>query len=201
MRNLKRLAVFVMLPAILAMLLVACGGDSDNKSDDSNNGGPAASDSKDNGKKSDGGDIKASGDTGSDEKYVAAVCKSGRKFLDDLTASMSKIDYSKIDANDPDSMAKLMEPFTGTFRQFAKDLADAKPPKDLKDWHGDLVDNLNQMVKAMEKGDQDALDTIGVDFPDMPEDVSNRLSKVAEKNDDCKAMEEESGSSIFDPTE
>lgn len=210
MRRLKNLAVLVLLPAVLALMLVACSGSDDKKDDAGGDNGSAVGqdrnsdsnkdngDSKDGGDSKSGGDIVASGDTGSDAKYVAAVCKGARTFMDDMLAAFSKMDFTKFDPNDPNAAVKLMEPFTATVRAFGEEMAKASPPKDLQSWHNELVENFNEMVQALESGDEARMDAIGdVDFPDMPEDIAQRLAKHAEKNADCQALEDETGEGIF----
>ncbi|MGE5596995.1 MAG: hypothetical protein ACM3S1_13305 [Hyphomicrobiales bacterium] len=204
MTNLRKYALLLLIPALVSVLLVACGGGDDDddggsnlgdqvsgQGNDSNNNDDKTSDSdnKDDNKSDDnGGDIKASGDTGSDKDYVSAICKASRDYFDEIAQA-----FSKVDEDDPDS---FVDAFVEPTEQFAKDFAKAKPPKDLKDWHAQAVDSLNQTVQALKSGDENAFDETSPEFPEMPADAAARLEKIAQDNDDCKALEE-SGGDLF----
>lgn len=199
MPKLKKLAWLVLLPAVLAMLLVACGGDDDDDTtggDDSNgavtdNGSDDNSDGAktDDKKTDDKKDSPLSGGTGSDEKYVADICKLSREWWDDMSAAFTKFDPEK-----PEEFAKAL---TDPLNQYANELGKVKPPKDLKEWHEGLVAMFKEMIKGVESGEGDIFSDSDAAYPDMPADAMERLTKIAEKNDDCKALEEEGGS-IFE---
>ena len=146
----KRVLVAGLLPATLgASLFSACGDDDD--------GGSG---------------------TGSDEDYVAAICKAGSQFakaMDDLTKELA----------DEEDLEKAAEKAAEPFEDFANAFAKAKPPSDLKDWHEDTSDALKKAVAGLKDGNFDAL---GDDLmPDPPSDeISDRLTKIADKNKDCQ---------------
>ena len=147
-------AGFILVPALLgALLLGACGGDSD--------GG--------------GG-----GGTGSDEKFVADICKAGAQFQDDLTklfASLANVQ------SEEEAVKKLAEPF----ESFAKSFKTAKPPSDLKQWHSEASKSLDEAVAAMKKGDANAaIFQQDSPFPEPPKGAEERLSKIAAANADCQ---------------
>ena len=148
----KLVLVTGMIPAVLgASVFAACGGDDDD----------------------DGG----SGGTGTDEKYVASICKAGAEFA----TAMEKL--SKDLASEKD-LEKAAEKAAEPFEDFAKAFAKANPPKDLKEWHDDASDALDKAVKGLKDGNFDALgDEL---MPDPPKDISDRLTKVADKNKDCQ---------------
>ncbi|PFG74505.1 hypothetical protein [Tepidiforma thermophila] len=150
-------AGFILVPALLgALLLGACGGDSD--------GG--------------GG-----GGTGSDEKFVADICKAGAQFQDDLTklfASLANVQ------SEEEAVKKLAEPF----ESFAKSFKTAKPPSDLKQWHSEASKSLDEAVAAMKKGDANAaIFQQDSPFPEPPKGAEERLSKIAASNADCQKAE------------
>ena len=119
------------------------------------------------------------GGTGSDEKFVADFCKAAAKFSEDL----DKLDPSKITDVD-----KIGETLAEPFEDFSDSFAKLKPPSDLKEWHEDASKALKDTVKALKDGDfENTLDDNP--FPEFPEKAAERLSKVAEKNDDCKDAE------------
>ncbi|MCC7364500.1 MAG: hypothetical protein IT303_09005 [Dehalococcoidia bacterium] len=161
MTNWKKFAGLLLMPALAASVFVACGGDDDGGS---------------------------GGGTGSDEEYVADICKGMNDFMEDFGAAFEDLDLESTNEDD------MIDAFVKPFESLANAFEDAKPPSDLKDWHSDAVDALNDMVKAMKDGDAGALenDALG-DIPDMPEDVAERLGKIAEDNEDCQASEELGG--------
>lgn len=206
MPRLTRIAALVLLPALLSFAFIACGGDDDDggaaisRDNGSNSGGSSGSNSSSGSnassssddKKDDSGDIKPSGNTGSDEAYVSDICKGFSEYMDGIASALSGVDIT-----DPDYEKKLNEKLTNPIKAVAKVFADADPPSDLKDWHADVVAAFNQMVKSLEAGDYDALEDDSLEFPDMPAGAEERLSKIAENDADCKALSED-GLGVFD---
>ncbi|MGE0598505.1 MAG: hypothetical protein AB7J35_01595 [Dehalococcoidia bacterium] len=140
------------LPMILgATLFGACGGDDD-----------------------DGG---SGGGTGSDEKFVADICKAGAKFSE----AMDKLQK---DLSSETDFTKIAEKAAQPFEDFANDFSKANPPSDLKEWHDSTSDALKTAVKGLKDGDFSALDENLISEP--PGDAANRLAKVAEDNKDCQ---------------
>jgi len=126
-----------------------------------------------------GGDDDGGG-SGSDEDYVGAICKAGLTFSKDLEKAFS--DTSLLSDED-----KAMDKLADIFEEFADDFAKAKPPSDLKEWHEDAVKELKAGVKSLKEGDMESGIFAGDSpFPEPPEDVAERLSKVAEGNKDCE---------------
>lgn len=158
-QKLTRWALFSAIAIIALMAVAACGDD-----DDSTASGPGAS----------------SGGSGSDSDYVAALCSATKKFSDDL-AVVTK-DPTKFQG--ADDIGKLFGP---PFDAFAKSVAKAKPPSDLKDYHSQVVKTLNDAAaKIKTSKDLSALAALGDStIPDPPQSVKDRLQKVAEKNKDC----------------
>lgn len=207
MLRLTRIATLVVLPALLSFAFIACGDDDDDggaitrdngsSSTDNNSGSgntdTGSSNNDDDKDKDDGKSdpIRPSGNTGSDEAYVSAICKGFSDYFDDLSSMLSGIDFT-----DPNYEEKLNEKMTDPMRAVAKVFANANPPKDLEDWHKQVVAAFNQTVQALEKGDYDALEDESLEFPDMPADVEARLEKVAENNKDCQALSDE-GEGVF----
>ena len=123
------------LPLAAVVLLGACGGGDD---DD------AAADSKGDSKSS------SSGATGSDDKFVADICKGFATFA----ASAAKISADPGKLKDEKS---AIEAFSKPFEQLAKDFSNARPPKDMKDWHKQASDSLNKAAAAIKNGSGDGL--------------------------------------------
>jgi len=151
-----RLAWLLLAPAMLAMVFAACGG-----GDDDDGGG--------------------GGGTGSDEAFVASICKSFNTFSTDLDKVMK--DASSL-TDEKAAAKKFAEPFD----KLATNFANAKPPKDLKDWHSDASKVLKDAAKAMKDGDLAALENLD-DLPDPPSGASDRLEKIAKDNKDCQAAD------------
>lgn len=157
--NKKKWTIYLCLAfvAIGATLFAACGGDDD----DDDTGG------------------STSGATGSDEKFVADICKAGSKFSKDLDAATKDI----ATLTDP---KKVAEKLSGPFDDFANSFSKAKPPKDLVDWHKDASSKLKDAASALKKGDLESdIFTQDSPFPDPPKDAADRLSKIADKDKDC----------------
>lgn len=143
--------------ALSAAMFAACGGDDD-----------------------DDGGASPSGATGSDEAFVASICKAGVTFSKDL----DKVTKDLASLTDPKKAATAL---AGPFEDFSNAFIKAKPPKDLKDWHSDASAKLKEAVKALKSGDLESdIFTQDAPFPDPPKEAAARLTKVAEKNDDCK---------------
>lgn len=144
-------AAFLLAPALLVgLLLSACGG----------------------------GDGGSGGGTGTDESFVASVCKAGAKFQDDLLKAIGEMASSDNESEAAKTVAKPFKEFAASFRK-------ANPPADLKDWHSEASKRLDDVAAALEKGNIDALSGDSP-FPDPPQSVADRLSAVAEKNADCQ---------------
>ena len=171
MRNRRHwLSFLVGVPVMLALVLAACGGDddsSDSSSGDSSSGGSIA--------------------TGSDEKYVADICKAAAQFFDEVQKATSSASAS---ASEEDVMKAFQKPF----ETFASNLEKAKPPKDLKDWHAQAVKQIKSFAEAIKKGDFEALANSENVFPDPPQDVVDRLEKIAASNTDCQRADVTFGS-------
>lgn len=153
-----RLWAFTGLLAAGLLFAAACGGDS----------------------KSSGGGPGGGGGTGSDESYVAALCKAELKFADSFNKAMSG-DPSKL--TDPNEVAKM---FTGPFDQLAKDMKAANPPKDVKEYHDQLVKAISDASTQLKNNKDISQLDFGSNIKEPPQDVSDRLQKIADKNEDCK---------------
>ncbi len=137
---------------LAASLLGACGGDDDD-------------------------DSGSSGGTGSDEKFVADICKAGATFAKAMDGLQKEL------ASETD-LGKVAEKASKPFENFSKDFAKANPPKDLKAWHDDTSDALKTAAKGLKDGNFDALGEDLITEP--PGDAADRLAKVAEGNKDCQ---------------
>jgi hypothetical protein len=143
-------------------LFAACGGGDD----DSPAGGPG------------GGDAKVSG---SDEQYVATLCKASLNFSKSFEDIFK--DPKNAAKNEEDAMKLFVEPY----EKLVKDMEKANPPKDLKSYHNDMVDSLKKALDGMKKGDIEAIMAVGdTGVPEPPQDVADRLQRAAADNEDCK---------------
>jgi hypothetical protein len=145
--------------ALGATLFAACGGD-----DDSSGGVP-------------------SGGTGSDEQFVADICKAGAKFSTDIQAVLA----AAASLSDP---AKAAQKMAVPFQDFSDAFAKAKPPSDLKDWHNTASAKLKDAAAALKKGDLESdIFTQDSPIPDLPQSAQDRLQKIADNNKDCQAAD------------
>jgi hypothetical protein len=170
-RKFPSLALLSLVAVSALVLLAACGGDDD---DDGGGGGNSTTTSG-------GGNITTSGGTGSDEDFVADICKAGKQFAADFQTALKDLGTNASDPN------KIAEKLTKPVEDFVKAFAKAKPPKDLKDWHEQATSQMNLLVKNLkENNDFSAFEEQDQPFPDPPANAEERLSKVAEKNKDCQ---------------
>ena len=119
------------------------------------------------------------GGTGSDEDFVDDLCKAGADFAKDLEDIGDDLSAE----TDPE---KISEAISEPFEDFANAFKKLKPPSDLKAWHDDASKSLDDVVDSLKDGNLDA-EVLGDEpFPEMPKDAEERLSKLAEDNDDCQ---------------
>ncbi len=130
--------------------------------------------------------------TGSDEAYVAGLCKAANKAstaLDAANPSATPDDLGSALGAVFASLAPAME-------QFAADFAKLNPPSDIADWHANTSKQLTAGAKALKDGnfDDPALDAItGNPTADMPTAARDRLKAIADASPDCKDL------ALFDP--
>jgi hypothetical protein len=119
------------------------------------------------------------GGTGSDEDFVDDLCKAGANFAKDL----DKIGEDLNEETDPE---KISDAISEPFEDFANAFKKLNPPRDLKDWHDDASNSLDDVVESLKGGNLDA-GALGEDpFPEMPKEAEERLTKLAEENEDCQ---------------
>lgn len=159
--SLKRWVLYACVAtlALGAMAFAACGGDDD----DSSSGGSTSS-----------------GGNGTDEKFVADICKAGANFSDAVQKLLS--DPTKL-ASEGDAAKAL----AGPMDDFANAFAKANPPKDLKSWHDDASKAMKDAAKELKAGKTDGTFFSG-DSPigDPPKEAQDRLTKIADNNKDCQ---------------
>jgi|GEM_PF-3887852 len=200
MLKLRRLAWLVLLPAVLAMVLVACGGDDDDDSDTGDEETAATEQAEDSGDESaTNEDEKDSGSSGGgaaptsqDERYVTQVCNAMNTFLTTLEEAFLSFDPEKMDEEDPD---KFFETFVSGLEDARDQLKAADPPGDVEEWHNLLVQFFDDTIAGV----RDSGDMLpdNYDFPNPPVDAQVRLAKAAEQNEACQALEEH-GASLFE---
>jgi hypothetical protein len=130
-----------------------------------------------------GDDDDGGGGTGSDEDFVADFCELLKNFGEDI----DKLEDEADSITDLDEIAELLsEPV----ENLADGFADLKPPADLRDWHKEASDQLKEAAEQLKDGNLDA-DILASDspIPDPPEDAADRLSAIAEDNEDCQDAE------------
>ena len=146
--------------AIAPTLLAACGGDDDEADS------PGAA----------GGTVAAP--TGGDEAYLAVYCKASVTFGAAFVAALKK---GAAAANDKDAAKVFVEPFDA----YVKELRTAKPPKDVKAAHDQIVAALADVAKDLKDGKDPSQLLDAIEAPDLDEAISARLDAAAKKNPDC----------------
>ena len=161
-------------------LFAACGGGDDDDDDDAGPGGDSgSSNSSDSTKTSNSsGDSGPGGSpSGSEEKYVGSICKATLNF----TKALEKINPA--DFADEDKVFEVLEE---PYEDFVNDLEDAKPPKEMKEYHEQALKQLKAGLKAIKDKDQTAIEAaFSADFPEPPANVEARMQKAAADNKDC----------------
>ena len=133
----------------------------------------------------DGGSTSPGG--GSDETYVAAICTAGSQFVKDIAAAQRKAEKDVETASEADAEKIAAKAMSEPVANFAKNVKNAKAPKDVKSYHDELVSNLEKAAKGLKDGDISALESLTL--KDAPEDVSARLDTLAAANKDCLAAD------------
>ena len=156
--ELRRLLFLGFAPVALgALALAGCGGDDD---DDGGGGGGSR--------------------TGSDEEFVTDLCAALKDFNDDISEVFS----------DPESFGededKIAEAMSEPFRNLADSFDEMRVPNDLKDWHSDASEAMNKLADQLEDGNFDEASLEEDPFEDPPQDVIDRLQKLADDNEDCQ---------------
>ena len=159
--TLRRILLAGIVPSLLglALMFAACGGD-----DDGSSGGSGGS---------------TSAGAGSDEKYVAAVCKAFKNFGDATQKAVKNAGNIK---NEDD----IVKALTGPIDDLVGAMSKASPPKDAKAAHDETVKVFKAALADLKKNGAKSTAFTDIETPKMEQAVSDRLDKVAAKNKDCK---------------
>ena len=156
-------------------LLGACGGD-----DDSTGGGAAKGSSpaaKDDSKVANAGPV-----SGTDKEYVKDMCVSFNSYMDGV---FKVIQSDPSSATDQAAIAKKLGPF---LESFAKDVDKAKPPRDVKKYHDELVKQVKDSSEKLKSGKVKSLAELGqgVTPPkDLDPAILTRLSNAEKDVKEC----------------
>jgi hypothetical protein len=134
---------------------------------------------------SNGGGGKAG--TGSDEAYVAGLCKAANKASDALDAASPSATPDDLGS----ALGAVFASLAPAMEQFAADFAKLNPPSDIADWHANTSKQLTAGAKALKDGnfDDPALDAItGNPTANMPAAARDRLKAIADASPDCKDL-------------
>jgi hypothetical protein len=135
----------------------------------------AACGSDDGGDSSGGSSVSAG--SGSDEDYVAGLCKAMVNFQE----AVDNVDEKDV-KNEADAIAAI----TGPMDDLVKDMEKVKAPSDLKDYHRKSVAAFKTAAEKLKK-DKDISALGDAQIPDAPAGASERLDKLARENEDCKS--------------
>jgi hypothetical protein len=151
-------------------------------------------DSSDNGDNSGSTTVSKSADD-----YASNVCNAVAKYASDIE-ELSNADF---DTEDPAAMKDMMDQMVPIFEGLAKDLGKIKPPSDVKDWHNQMVDALNQaadimgqMSTALDKPLDEAMSEIAdlsTQMTDMEDpftltDLPDEYQTAFDENSDCQDL-------------
>lgn len=126
----------------------------------------------------------SSGKTASDEEYVGAMCDSFNTFTEDLLGKVFAAAASG--GSEEEAEKKALEAAEEVFKPLVDDMKAMGVPKDVREYHDEMVKQLEEVLKAIEDGDSAALENadFGEDL-EIPADIQERLQAVAEKDEDC----------------
>jgi hypothetical protein len=205
-RRVARIVALVALSLMSAVALAACGGDDDSGP------GNATSAAKDSATRSAAGgaavarlfsqagsavDTSAVRDvadpTPDDTRFAKQICVAAKDLY--LAVEKAAKDMEKSPTPDVQSMDDLGAVFAQLFAvmaeplgKFVDDFSRAQPPKDLVEWHGQLVKSLRPLVDALKQGDLTKLADLSEDAEAMPEPPAAamaRVEKAAESVSEC----------------
>lgn len=172
-------------------LLAACGGGNDDsegnpfdKSAESGSG--SSSDATPRATSPSGGNPSSSGNTnagtGDDKQYTKSLCVA-------LDAYLTKfLDEAGKDPELLTDQAKTIKIAGPILNSLADDLSKAKPPRDVAQYHDDLVKNVRDVAKRANDGQITSVDEfagISEGIAEPPAGVQERLSKAAEETPEC----------------
>ena len=121
---------------------------------------------------------------GSDEDWVAAVCKGFENFAANIEDAQEEAANLDPGGDVEEEAAKLL---ADPIAQLAKDIDKANPPADLKQSHDQLVSALETAAAALKDGNFGILDEIGDTLGNFepPQAIRDRISAVAENTASC----------------
>lgn len=144
--------------AALALVFAACGGDDDGGSSGNGSG------------------------SGTDQAYVAAICKAQLGFFQDLDKAINE-------STGDETEAQVVEILTPALDRWVAGIRNARPPADIRDYHNEVVRVASDAVNRIkETKSVDALDTLD-SIPEAPAAVRDRLNAIARDNKDCQEVD------------
>jgi len=212
-RRLTRIVALLVLSLMSAVAFAACGGDDD---------GAATPAAKDSGASSAAGGaavaklFSRAGDavnaaavtdvadpTPDDTRFAKQICVAAKNFY--VAVEKAAKDMEKGPTPDVQSMDDLGKVFAQLFAamaeplgKFVDDFSRTQPPKDLAEWHGQLVKSLKPIVDALKTGDLTKLENLSQDtqaMPEPPADAMARVEKAAEGVSECQDLANIAGDS------
>lgn len=117
-----------------------------------------------------------------DRSYALGVCQAFTKYLNAFNSEQQKDPALFAD------QAKLLRIAGPILETFSRDLARAKPPKDMENFHDYLVERLKTMAKRAKDGSvvsTEELAGFAKDAPLPPATVRDRLSEAAAAQPQC----------------
>ena len=123
------------------------------------------------------------GGSSTDEEFVTELCDATVQLKTDFAAAVK-------DASGQTDSGKAVERLIPPLEAFVKAFDDAKPPKDLKEWHSAATDQLQAAVEKFKTEKTLAsLEGFGDSpVPDPPADAKQRLRAAAENITACEGV-------------
>lgn len=123
--------------------------------------------------------------TAGDVDYVRGLCRAVNSYVTGLNAATG---------SDPaifNDQARLLKSMAPVLDDFADGLGDAKPPGDLKKFHGALVDRVEEMAKQAKAGKLSSPEQLARFYdkvPNQPAQVQARMEAASAQLPECTAF-------------
>jgi len=117
-----------------------------------------------------------------DERYLTELCTGFGQFTEGFLEAVSDLSNESSDREIQDALEKPID-------DLVKAMERAEPPRDVRDYHEDSLDQIKDLQEQVRAGNLEALtrQDEGV-VPEPPEEVQARLSAVAANISECQGL-------------
>lgn len=136
-----------------------------------------------------GDDDGGGGPTASDEEYVANMCDSFNTFATDFLGEVMAAAFSG--GSEEEISDAVTEAAKEVFEPLIDDLKSMGVPADVREYHDQMTQQMEDALKAIEDNGIEALDdesAFGEDI-EFPAEIEERLQAVAEDTEECAELD------------